>query len=87
MDVEQQLTGIFLWKALLELASDGAVARANIAVYDLSQDRVHVSDLCEFEGAPVVKESRALEQDRPAHARLARVLAVVEGAVVEPETV
>lgn len=86
VDVEKQLV-LLIGMAFVEPSRDGPVRRTYIALHDIPQHGMHVCDLSELLGGPVVQEFGALLDHQGTHAVFARVLAVVEGAGVEPEPV
>ena len=60
VDVEEE--GVLIARvSLSELSGDGAVGGADVALYNFADDGVHVGDLGEFPGTPVVEEGCALE--------------------------
>lgn len=73
--------------SLFEFASDGAVGRTDIRLYDFAYDVVDVCNLREVTRGPVVQEGSALEEDEACGAEFAGVSGVVEGAGVEPDAV
>lgn len=68
----------------LELAGDGAVGGADVGVNDLAEDTVDVCYFGKLPRVPVVQECGALEEDEACGTEFAWVIAVVEGAGVEP---
>lgn len=86
VDVEEE--GMLVARvSLFELSGDGPVRGADVALDDFAYHAVDVGDLGEFPGTPVVEEGCASEQDESGRARFAGVVAVVEGAGVEPDPI
>lgn len=87
MDIKQQMMITGVGEPLLEFARDGAIGRANIAMYNLAEYILDVGNLSQLVRAPVVQQCCALLKGWLGGAELPWVVFVMEGEGVKPKPV
>jgi len=85
MDIEERAVFV-VGMSLVELSCNGAVGGADV-VNDLAEDAMDIGYFTKVPCTPVMEKCGALEENEARGAEFARVVAVMEGAGVEPVAV